>query len=225
MAFISTNAAVTTGIYGTYLGKEKNWKKEDLFNGVMFTDALVHVISVVLITGAIILVGAIVLHPTGEKITAPAQLADMLVPIMGKAARYIMGVALLGAGFSSLLGNTQRGMVLLSAGFDKEVGLESKLIRIGCLCCLIFAMAVCYSYGGSPTQLILMANVATSIATPVAGLFILLLLWREDVNEGYKKPTVLRICMTISYLFVLFMTFSALKTQIPNLFHSLKGLF
>lgn len=225
LAFISTNAAVTTGIYGTYLGKEKNWKKEDLFNGVMFTDALVHVISVVLITGAIILVGAIVLHPTGEKITAPAQLADMLVPIMGKAARYIMGVALLGAGFSSLLGNTQRGMVLLSAGFDKEVGLESKLIRIGCLCCLIFAMAVCYSYGGSPTQLILMANVATSIATPVAGLFILLLLWREDVNEGYKKPTVLRICMTISYLFVLFMTFSALKTQIPNLFHSLKGLF
>ncbi|MGN0371242.1 MAG: Nramp family divalent metal transporter [Enterocloster sp.] len=225
LAFISTNAAVTTGIYSTYLGKEKNWKKEDLFNGVMFTDALVHVISVVLITGAIILVGAIVLHPTGEKITAPAQLAELLVPIMGKAARYIMGIALLGAGFSSLLGNTQRGMVLLSAGFDKEVGLESKLIRIGCLCCLIFAMIICYSYGGSPTQLILMANVATSIATPVAGLFILLLLWREDVNKGYKKPTGLRICMTISYLFVLFMTFSALKTQIPKLIHSLAGLF
>lgn len=37
LAFISTNAAVTTGIYNTYLGKEKKWKKEDLFNGVMFT--------------------------------------------------------------------------------------------------------------------------------------------------------------------------------------------
>lgn len=225
LAFISTNAAVTTGIYSTYLGKEKKWKKEDLFNGVMFTDALVHVISVVLITGSIILVGAIVLHPTGEKITAPAQLAALLVPIMGNAAKYIMGVALLGAGFSSLLGNTQRGMVLLSAGFDKEVGLESKSIRIGCLLCLIFAMIVCYSYGGSPTQLILMANVATSIATPVAGLFILLLLWRADLNEGYKKPTGLRICMTISYIFVLFMTFSALKTQIPNLIKSLTSLF
>lgn len=101
LAFISTNAAVTTGIYSTYLGKEKKWKKEDLFNGVMFTDALVHVISVVLITGAIILVGAIVLHPTGQKITAPAQLAEMLVPIMGNAAKYIMGIALIGAGFSS----------------------------------------------------------------------------------------------------------------------------
>lgn len=221
LAFISTNAAVTTGVYGTYLGKEKNWKKEDLFNGVMLTDAFVHILSVVLISGAIILVGAIVLHPTGATITAPAQLAEMLVPIMGNAAKYIMGIALTGAGFSSLIGNTQRGMVLLGAGLDKEIGLESKFVRIGCILCLVFGMVVCYSYGGSPTQLILMANLATSIATPVAGLFILLLLWRSDVNEGYKKPTALRICMTISYTFVLIMTISALKTQIPALLNAL----
>ncbi len=216
LAFISTNAAVTAGIYATYLGKEKKWRKEDLFNGVMFTDALVHVISVVMISGAIILVGAIVLHPQGLSISPPAQLAEMLVPIMGSAAKYIMGLALVGAGFSSLLANTQRGMVLLGAGFDKDVGLETRFIRYGCLICLIFAMIICYSYGGSPTQLILMANVATSIATPVGGLFILLLLWRKDVNEGYKNPTVLRICMTISYIFVVIMTFSALSNQIPK---------
>lgn len=217
LAFISTNAAVTSGIYATYLGKEKKWKKEDLFNGVMFTDALVHVISVVLISGSIILVGAIVLHPQGLSITAPAQLAELLVPIMGGAAKYIMGLALLGAGFSSLLANSQRGMVLLGAGLDKDVGLETKFVRFGCLACLLFAMVVCYSYGGSPTQLILMANVATSIATPVGGLFILLLLWRKDVNEGYKKPTALRICMTISYVFVLIMTASALSGYLPKI--------
>ena len=216
LAFISTNAAVTAGIYATYLGKEKKWRKEDLFNGVMFTDALVHVISVVMISGAIILVGAIVLHPQGLSISTPAQLAEMLVPIMGSAAKYIMGLALVGAGFSSLLANTQRGMVLLGAGFDKDVGLETRFIRYGCLICLIFAMIICYSYGGSPTQLILMANVATSIATPVGGLFILLLLWRKDVNEGDTNPTVLRICMTISYIFVVIMTFSALSNQIPK---------
>lgn len=217
LAFTSTNAAVTSGIYATYLGKEKKWNKEDLFNGVMFTDALVHVLSVVLISGSIILVGAIVLHPQGLSISAPAQLAELLVPIMGGAARFIMGFALLGAGFSSLLANTQRGMVLLGAGLDKDVGLETKFVRFGCLACLLFAMVVCYSYGGSPTQLILMANIATSIATPVGGLFILLLLWRKDVNEGYKKPTALRICMTISYVFVLIMTASALSGYLPKI--------
>lgn len=217
LAFISTNAAITAGIYATYLGREKKWKKEDLFNGVMFTDALVHVISVILISGAIILVGAVVLHPQGLSIKAPAQLAEMLVPIMGNAARYIMGLALVGAGFSSLLANTQRGMVLLGAGFDRDVSLESKFIRFGCLACLAFAAVVCYSYGGSPTQLILMANIATSIATPFGGLFTLLLLWRKDINEGYKKPTALRICMTISYVFALIMTISALSSQLPKL--------
>lgn len=210
LAFVSTNASVTTGVYNTYLGKEKKWKKEDLFNGVMFTDALVHILSVVLISGAIILVGAIVLNPTGETIKAPAQLAEMLVPIMGNAARYIMGIALLGAGFSSLLGNTQRGMVLLGAGFEKDVSLTSKFVRIGCMICLAFGAIVCYSYGGSPTQLIFLANLGTSVSTPVAGLFITLLIWRNDVNEGYKTPTALRICMTISYVFVLIMTASAL---------------
>ena len=207
LAFISTNAAITAGIYNTYLGKEKKWKKEDL--------------SVVLISGAIMVVGAVVLHPEGKTIKAPAQLAELLVPIMGGAAKYIMGFALLGAGFSSLLANTQRGMVLLGAGFDKDVSLESKFIKWGCLACLIFAMVVCYSYGGSPTQLILMANIATSVATPFGGLFVLLLLWRKDVNEGYKKPTALRISMTISYIFVLFMTFSALSTSIPKFLASI----
>ena len=218
LAFISTNAAITTGIYNTYLGKEKKWKKEDLFNGVMLTDALVHMISVVLISGAIILVGAIVLHPQGLAIKAPAQLAAMLEPIMGPAAKYIMGFALVGAGFSSLLANTQRGMVLLGAGIEKEFSLESKFIRYGCLACLAFAMAICYSFNGSPTQLILIANIATSIATPVGGLFVLLLIWRKDVNEGYKAPTTLRICMTISYVFVLIMTASTFqKTIIPGI--------
>lgn len=222
LAFISTNAAITSGIYATYLGKEKKWKKEDLFNGVMFTDALVHIISVIMISGSIILVGAIVLFPQGKTIKVPTELADMLVPIMGKAATYIMGLALLGAGFSSLLANTQRGMVLLGAGLNKDIGLETKFVRIGCLVCLIVAMVICYSYGGSPTELILLANIATSIATPVGGLFILLLLWRKDVNEGYKAPTVLRICMTISYIFVLIMTASALRGYITKIVGMLK---
>lgn len=217
LAFISTNAAITAGIYNTYLGQEKKWNKEDLFNGVMFTDALVHVISVVLISGAIILVGAVVLHPTGEKIKAPAQLAALLVPMMGRAANYIMGAALLGAGFSSLIGNTQRGIVLLNAGMQKEVKLESKLVRNGCLAVLVFSMIVAYVFNGSPIQLIFIANLATSIATPVGGLFVTLLIWRKDVNDGYKDPTLLRIAMTVSYVFVLIMTFSSLKTLIPKI--------
>jgi len=223
LAFISTNAAVTTGVYNSYLGVEKKWSKDDLFNGVMLTDAVVHITTVILISGAIVLVGAIVIHPTGNGIKAPAQLADMLVPVMGNAAKYIMGIALLGAGFSSLLGNTQRGVVLLNAGFDKDTRLESNSIRIGSCIVIAIATVICFLYGGSPVQLIYIANVATSIATPVAGLFICMMIWRKDINEGYKQPTALRICMTVSYLFVIVMTFSSLATYVPKLIASFAG--
>ena len=220
LAYISTNAAVTAGIYGTYLGLEKKWKKEDLFNGAMTWDAIAHVVTVILISGAIMLVGAIVLHPQGISIQAPAQLADLLVPFLGKAAPIVMGIALLGAGFSSLLGNTQRGMVLLSAGFSRETSLESSLIRWGCVVSLAFACVICFIYDGSPTQLIFIANIATSIATPVAGLFVMLILWKKEVHHEAKPPRILQICMTVSYIFTLIMTISALFNYIPKLISS-----
>ena len=225
LGYISTNAAVTSGIYGTYLGAEKKWKKEDLFNGAMLADAIAHVVSVILISGAVVLVGAIVLFPQGISITAPQQLADLLVPFMGNAAKYMMGIALVGAGFSSLLGNTQRGMVLLNAGFDKEVELESKSIQWGCMICIVIACVICFAYGGSPTQLIYIANVATAIATPVAGFFITRMMFRKDIFEGYPTPKLLKVCMLISYVFVLIMTFFALKNSVPALINSILSLF
>lgn len=54
-------------------------EKEDLFNGIMLADAIAHVAAVILISGAIVLVGAIVLHPTGTAIKAPASLGDLLI--------------------------------------------------------------------------------------------------------------------------------------------------
>ncbi|WP_411676586.1 Nramp family divalent metal transporter [Caproicibacter sp.] len=224
LAFISTNASITTGIYGTYLGNEKKWKKEDLFNGVMLSDAIAHIVGVVLISGAIVLVGAIVLHPTGKVLSTPVQMADMLVPVLGNSAKYIMGIALLGAAFSSLLGNTQRTVVLLNAGYNKPTNLESKWIRWESLIVLVVCAVICFSYGGSPVQLIYLSNVATAIATPVAGLFMCLLIWRKDVNAGVKQPRVLQVCMTISYLFCLALTVSALATSVPKFLHSIQSL-
>ncbi|MBT9812444.1 metal ABC transporter [Enterocloster citroniae] len=213
LGFLSTHAALTTGIYGTYLGAEKKWKKEDLFNGTMMADSIAHVVGVILISAAVMLVAAIVLNPIGKVVSSPTELAEMLVPVMGSIARPIMGVALLGAGFSSLLGNTQRGVVLLNAGFDRPTSLEDKSIRIGALIVLAVSAVICFAYGGSPTQLIFIANLATAIATPVSGLFIVMMLWRKDTNGGLKKaPTALRVCMTGCYIVCLFLTFSSLKS-------------
>lgn len=216
LGFMSTHASVTTGVYGTYLGKEKQWKKEDMFNGVMLTDAIVHVLGVVLISIAIMIVGAIVLNPTGTTITAPAQLAEMLAPTLGRAARPIMGIALLAAGFSSLLGNTQRAVVLLNAGFNRPTSLEHKSIKWGAMIVILIAAPICFIYGGSPTQLIFIANVLTGVSTPIAGFFICRMICRKDVNQGLKQPRVLQACMIICYIFCVILTSVSLYNTISK---------
>lgn len=117
-----------------------------------------------------------------------------------------MGVALLGAAFSSLLGNTQRGLVLLCAGFDKPTELSSKFVKYGSCIALVVCTVICFVYNGSPVQLILIANYATCIATPVAGAFVTLMLWRKDTTGGFKAPTALRVCMTVCYVVCLILT-------------------
>ena len=208
LGFIATSCSITASMYGTYLGGEKKWKKEDYFNGAMTVDALSHVFEVVMISGAIVLVGAIVLNPTQTQISSTTDLAALIKPIMGNSANLVMGVALLGAGFAASLGNTQRGLVFLNAGFGKPTGLEEKSVRYGSLAVLAFAAIVAFVYNGSPVELIFLANVATSISTPVAGLFICFLICRKEINEdlGYKAPRLLQISMILSYIFICVLT-------------------
>ena len=59
-----------------------------------------------------------------------------------------------------------------------------------------------------------MSILAACIATPVSGLFILLMLWRKDTTGGLRPPTALRICLTICYVVCLFLTFSSFKQLI-----------
>ena len=141
-------------------------------------------------------------------------MAAMLKPVLGTFANPVMGLALLGAAFSSLLGNTQRGVVLLNAGMDWSVGLESKRVRWTCVACILFGVIVCFAYSGSPTQLIFLANLATSIGTPTAVFFVTLLMWRKDINAGMRAPRLLQVSMTVCYIFATAITIFALANKL-----------
>ncbi len=206
LAFVSTSATVTTGMYGTYLGREKKWKKRDLFNGAVATDSVAHVFSVCLITLLIVLTGAIVLNPTGTIIKTPQQLGELLVPALGKASPYVVGLGILGAAFSSLLATSQRTAVLMLDSIGKPYQLDKMATKIFATIVLIAAAIVGFIFGRQPVQLILVAQICTSIATPVAGLFLTLLLMNKKVNKGYKTPKVLIALMITSYLLALVLT-------------------
>lgn len=218
IGFLGSSANITTGVYGTYLAKEKGWEKKDLFNGAIMADTIASVIGVIFISGLIMMVGAIVLHPTGTIIEGPAQLADMIAPIMGsRVASIVMGIALLSAAFAALMGNTTRSVVLLNAGLNRPTNFEDKSIRYTSLAVIIGSAIIAFRYGGSPTQLILISNVLTNIATPIAGFYMCRMILRNDIFEGYKKPRLLQVSLIISYIVYLIFTVSALYEKVPSL--------
>ena len=206
LAFVSTSATVTTGMYGTYLGREKKWKKEDLLNGAVATDAMAHVLSVCVISLLIMSTGAIVLNPQGIVIQSPAELAELLAPVLGGAARYVMGFSIVGAAFSSLLGTSQRTAVLMLDGLGLPCGLDQKVTRFFCTGVLVFAAVMALTLGSSPVQLVLAAQICTAVATPVAGIFMILLMLRKDVGAELKRPWLLIAAMIVSYLIALGLT-------------------
>jgi Mn2+/Fe2+ NRAMP family transporter len=210
LAFISTSATVTTGLYGTYLGREKKWKKADLFNGAAATDSMAHIFSVTLIAVLMLLTSAIVLHPKGIVVRSPAELAVQLRPVLGGAAPIIMGLSMLGAAFSSLLGTSQRTAVLMLDSIGKPCGLDNLSTKIFTTAVLAFAATVAFIFGRQPIQLVIIAQICTSVATPVTGLFLTLLLFSKKLNKGYKRPTLLIIFMTVSYIFTLVFTINTL---------------
>lgn len=221
LGFLGSSASVLAGMYGTYLGVEKEWKKQDLFNGVMVSDALAQVLGTVVISGVVIIVGAIVLNPTGTDIKNIGDLAVMLEPAFGTFANLVMGIAFLAAAFAAIMGNTGRCSVFLNAGLNKPTSLDSKNIKITAAVILIGAMAIAFAYGSSPIQLTYFSNVLTSIGTPTAGFFITRMIWRKDVSRGIKQPRALQICMTVSYVFYTALMLFALYRAVPNFLGSI----
>ena len=216
LGFLGSSASVLAGMYGTYLGSEKRWNKRDFFNGVMTADAATQVFGTVLISGLIILVGAVIVNPQGGTITTASDLATLLVPVLGSWAGLVMGVALLAAAFAAIMGNTGRCVVFLNAGLNKATSLDGKNVKISAAALLVFALVVCMIFGGNPVQLVYFSNVATSIATPVAGLFITLMVFRKDLGGALRFPTSLKACMTVSYVCYAGLMAVALVQAVPK---------
>lgn len=224
VGFLGSSANITTGIYGTYLSKENNWSKKDLFNGSILADTIAHIIGVVFITAIIMIVGAIVLHPGQISITSAADMAQVLAPSMGlRVAGIVMGVALVSSALAAMMGNTTRSVVLLNAGLDKPTNFEHPSIQRNSLIVLVVSAIIAFLYNGSPTQLILLSNVLTNIATPVAGYYMCRLIIRDDIYEGErtKKPRWLIVTYYISYIAYLLFTITLLVERIPSLFNAL----
>lgn len=215
LAFVGSTCSLPGIAYGTYLGKEKKWSLEDIRNKNITWDTAVGVGSIGLIVILVMLTSAAVLHPRGITVKSVQDMAEQLTPIIGGAARYLMGFSLLCAALSSMIVNAQMGATLILSGLGKPYGMEDKLVRIFSFAILIFGCVLGVAIGAAPVQMLMIAAACTIISMPLLGLFIILLLNKKEMGEFKPKPFYTS-ALIISYILIILVTWNNISNFITK---------
>lgn len=205
LAFVGSTCSLPGVAYGTYLGKEKKWTRENLKDGTINWDTAIGVGSIGIVVVMVMFVGVEVLRPQGLTVKSVSDLATALNPIIGSAANILIGLAFLGAAMSSMIANAQMSATLLLSGFGKPYAMESKEVKIVASCVLAFGCVLGVALGSAPVQTLMVAAACTIVALPVLGLFAILLLLRKEMGE--YRPSKLYIgAMFASYALLIAVT-------------------
>jgi Mn2+/Fe2+ NRAMP family transporter len=104
-----------------------------------------------------------------------AQLAGVLEPLAGPVGSTVFALGFFAAAFSSMIANATAGGTLLADGLGWGNSLESHRVKGLILVVLAFGLAVTVFAGGSPVQLIIVAQALTVIFAPVLGILLVIL--------------------------------------------------
>lgn len=130
-------------------------------------DLTVSLLITALITLAIIICSATILHPQGITISSAADMALQLTPLLGRYAGILFSLGLWAAGFSSGLFRMSLMAMLFNQSFGYEVDLKAKRSRIIMLLTSIIPIIIVIIFGSAPVQLIVTAQALNGILLPV----------------------------------------------------------
>lgn len=202
LGIFSTTVVFNAVVFGTYLGRQKKWTKEDIRTGVIKTDIALSIGSVGIISLLMMCTAAVVLHPQGIFVNSGPAMAKALEPVAGPFAKYIFGLGFFGAAISSLIVTSMTGLALFIGGIGKQPQIESPLFRLGSTLIVIAAGIIGLIYGKSPVQLITIGNVASFVSLPVLGLAAIFAANDKEMKE-YRNTKAQNVLAWICYATIL----------------------
>ncbi len=157
-----------------------------------------------LITGAIVICSAALLHPQGIKVSSASEMAAQLVPLLGRFAGVFFSLGLFAAGFSSVIYQISLHNMLLPKAFD--VSEDPKAAHNMGINFAVFAIPVLIVAlsGSSPTELIILAQALNGIALPLVFIFCWILCNKKDFMGTYANNTVQNVVFCIITVLTIF---------------------
>lgn len=199
LGLAATNFSIAAAVYQTNLMKEKDWGPEKLSDEG--TDTLVGIALLGLIVMVILLTSARVIHGNTDPVFSAQGMAEQLRPLAGPSAFYLFTVGFFFASLSSLVVNALIGATLLVDGFDGDASMDSRQVKYWSMAAMAIGLvAVLVSGGGSPIELLRIAQALAVVAFPLLA-FLVVSIARDKAMMGeYANPAVVDALAVLGYL-------------------------
>lgn len=182
VALVGTNFSINAAFYTGYATRERGLDKSQ-YGTITLGDTIPGILAPGIMTILVIIVAATAADQTGVESGTLDQLAGVLEPLAGAIGSKVFAVGFFGAAFSSMIANATAGGTLLSDGLGWGNSLKSHRVKALILLVLGFGLAVTLLAGGSPVQLIILAQALTVVFAPVLGILLVVL----ANNRGLMK--------------------------------------
>lgn len=132
------------------------------------------------------------LFKSGLEISSAADMARVIEPAFGEAARYLIGIGLFAAGLTSAITAPMATAFALSEIIGGDEDRKSKLFRGTALLVVVVGAAISL-LGIRPISLILIAQYANGLLLPIIAAFLLYVMNRKDLLGAHTNSLMANI--------------------------------
>ena len=178
-------------------------------------DLRLNMILTGVVTCAIIICSATTLHPQGITVSSAADMAQQLIPVLGRYAGVLFALGLWAAGFSSAIYMTSciPPMMAESFGFEDDPKGWKNRSCVGIIA--VFPIIVTFVFSGTvPTAIIIAAQVLNTLILPLSVILIAILGNKKKVLGEYSSKPIQNIGMGFLAIVVVLLTITAIRSLI-----------
>lgn len=193
VAFIASCFSLVGAFYQSYLVQErKKLSKTNAADGTERLSSRVGIIILGVMSAAVMICAANVLHPQGIKVTSASDMGKALEPLLGDYASFLFLIGLFGGSFSSLIGNAVLGGSLLGDTLGYNSDLNHKMVKVFISIVMIAGSIIALVFGSLPLELIVFAQSITIFLVPFIGITMYLIgndkaIMGQHVNSPITK--------------------------------------
>lgn len=175
IAFVASCFSIVAAFYQSYLVQQRAGQLSEEARRGMKDRSLTGMLMLGVMSAAVLLCAASVLHPRGISVQSGKDMGKALEPLFGLRASQLFLLGLFASSFSALVGNAVLGGTIFSDSVKWGYSMNQPRVKICIAVIISLGALLAYIFGSMPLQMIVFAQGITILIVPVIALALLLI--------------------------------------------------